>query len=106
MKEFDWQYIFPAPKLSVHPVSGYLVQHHYHESLLQKAIKKAARHAGISSNVSCQTLRHSFARHLLENGYDLHIVQELLGHKDVRTTTVYMHSLTRNKLNVHSPLDD
>lgn len=104
-KEIPWQYIFPAPKLSAHPGSGNLRQDHYHESLLQKAVKKAVKQAGFFLNVSCQTFRHSFATHLLEDGYDVRVVQELLGHKDTRTTMLYMQTLTKNKLNVHSPLD-
>lgn len=104
-KELAWQYIFPCRKLTIDPRSGKLKQHYLHQSLLQKAMKEALNKTTITKNVSCNTLRHSFATHLLEDGYDMHAVQELLGHKDVRTTMMYKHVLHRNKLNVRSPLD-
>jgi integron integrase len=102
-KELAWQYIFPSGNLAADPSSG--KQHHHHQSYLQKAAKEAIGMAQISKNASCHTFRHSFATHLLEDGYDIRTIQELLGHKDVRTTMKYTHVLNRNKLNVRSPLD-
>ena len=104
-KEWGWQYVFPANSLSQDPRSGVTRRHHLHESSLQKAIKEAARLAGIVKPVGPHTLRHSFATHLLEAGYDIRTVQELLGHKDVRTTMIYTHVLQRGGLAVRSPLD-
>lgn len=103
--ELPWQYVFPARKPAIDPRSGKLKQHCRHESYLQKAVKMAVRISQISKNASCHTFRHSFATHLLEDGYDIRTVQELLGHKDVRTTMIYTHVLNRNKFNVQSPLD-
>ena len=104
-REFAWQYVFPAPELSTDPVSGVTRRHHLNESGLQKAVKRAARQARIDKPVSPHTFRHSFATHLLENGYDIRTVQELLGHKDVKTTMIYTHVLNRGSLAVKSPLD-
>jgi len=104
-KEWGWQYVFPANSLSQDPRSGITRRHHLHESSLQKAIKEAARLAGIVKPVGPHTLRHCFATHLLEAHYDIRTVQELLGHKDVKTTMIYTHVLNRGGLAVRSPLD-
>lgn len=104
-KEWAWQFIFPASKLSIDPRSGKWRRHHLHESVLQKAVKAACRQAGVSKHAGCHTFRHSFATHLLEDGYDIRTVQELLGHKDVNTTMVYTHVLSRGGRGVLSPAD-
>ncbi len=104
-REWIWQYVFPASKLSRDPRTGAVRRHHVHESGLQKAVRKAARLAGLNKRVTCHTFRHSFVTHLLENGYDIRTVQELLGHKDVRTTMIYTHVLNHGGLAVRSPLD-
>ena len=104
-REWIWQYVFPASKLSTDPRSGIIRRHHLDESVLQKAVRQAARLTGIPKRISCHTFRHSFATHLLENGYDIRTVQELLGHKDVSTTMIYTHVLNKGGLAVRSPLD-
>lgn len=103
--EWRWQYVFPAKGLSVDPRSGTARRHHISESLVQKAVKSAASRAGITRKVSCHTLRHSFATHLLEARYDIRTVQELLGHADVSTTMIYTHVLNTPGLSVRSPAD-
>jgi len=103
--EWGWQYIFPSDRISKDPRGGELRRHHIHESSLQKAIRAAAQAAGMVKPVSPHTFRHSFATHLLEAGYDIRTVQELLGHKDVKTTMIYTHVLNRGGLAVRSPLD-
>lgn len=103
--EFRWQYVFPASRVALDPRTGELRRHHVHESSLQRQIKKAAATAGIDKKVNCHALRHSFATHLLENGYDIRTVQELLGHANVSTTMIYTHVLNRPGVSVRSPLD-
>lgn len=104
-KELMWQYLFPASRVSVDPRSGKTRRHHIHENGLQKHIKRAAAAAGLNKRVNCHALRHSFATHLLESGYDIRTVQELLGHADVSTTMIYTHVLNRPGITVTSPID-
>ncbi len=104
-RQWGWQYVFPAKSLSVDPRSRVKRRHHIHENSLQKAVKKAADLAGIIKSISCHTFRHSFATHLLEDGYDIRTVQELLGHKNLNTTMIYTHVLNKGVKAVRSPLD-
>ncbi len=104
-REFRWQYLFPAKKLSVDPRSNVRRRHHTLESGLQKAVKVAVDRAGITNRVSCHTFRHSFATHMLEDGVNIRVVQELMGHADVKTTEIYTHVMEKDITAVSSPLD-
>ena len=103
--ETIWQYVFPSKKRSIDPRSGRERRHHVMESGLQKAVKRAARNAGIDKRVTCHTLRHSFATAMLENGITIRMLQELMGHADVKTTELYTHVLDKDISQLTSPLD-
>jgi integron integrase len=104
-REWGWQFIFASDRLSRDPRSGRRGRHHVHEAALQRAVHQAAQQAGLAKPVGCHTLRHSFATHLLEMGYDIRTVQQLLGHKDVSTTMIYTHVMEQGVAGVRSPLD-
>jgi integron integrase len=103
--ELGWQWVFPATRHHVDPSSGLLRRHHLHESVVQRAFRDAVRAVGLTKPATCHTLRHSFATHLLDAGYDIRTIQELLGHSDVNTTMIYTHVLNRGGRGVRSPLD-
>ncbi len=103
--DWRWQFVFPAARICRHPQFGLPSRYHVHESVLQRAVADAVRRAGVTKHASCHSLRHSFATHLLEDGYDIRTVQQLLGHRDVRTTMIYLHVMNRGALGVRSPFD-
>jgi integron integrase len=103
--EWRWQWVFPQQRRWTNPTTGAQGRHHLHETIIQRAMHDAVRRAGVTKHAACHTLRHSFATHLLEAGYDIRTIQELLGHKDVRTTMIYTHVLNRGGQGVRSPFD-
>lgn len=104
-REWGWQYVFPAAGRSRDPRSGIERRHHLPEQSIQRSFRRAVQRAGLAKAATCHTLRHSFATHLLTNGYDIRTVQELLGHRSVKTTMIYTHVLNRGGRGVQSPLD-
>ena len=104
-REWPWKWVFPATSRYLHEETGQIRRHHLHETVTQKEMRRVVRHLGLARRVTCHTLRHSFATHLLESGSDIRTIQELLGHADVRTTMIYTHVLNRGGLGTISPLD-
>jgi integron integrase len=104
-REWRWQWVFPQENRWKNPKTGEEGRHHVDESLVQKAVRQAVTSAGLTKRATCHTFRHSFATHLLAGGYDIRTVQELLGHKDVKTTMIYTHVLNRGPAGVRSPMD-
>lgn len=102
---FKWQYVFPSPKRSKDPRSGFIHRYHLSDSTIQRKVKRAVEKSGVQKHASCHTLRHSFATHLLEDGYDIRTVQELLGHKNVKTTMIYTHVIKNKGSLIKSPAD-
>ena len=104
-REWRWQHVFPTGRQHLDPGTGERRRHHLHETVIQRAVTQAVRRSGLTKRATCHTFRHSFATHLLEDGYDIRTVQELLGHTDVRTTMIYTHVLNHGGRGVRSPAD-
>ena len=104
-RDWPWQWLFPATRTYHHPPTNQLRRHHFHVSAVQRAFRDACKAAGLNRRITCHTLRHSFGTALLEAGYDIRTIQELMGHKDVATTMIYTHVLNKGALGVRSPLD-